>query len=119
MTGRTKRDSLDELDQDIRDHIDRLTAENIARGMTPDAAHTAARRACGNVLLTKEATRAVWVPVWIDHALQDARYAIRMFRRAPGFTAVVIDQRIAGAASFCRTGSHRSSRLYHERSDDW
>jgi putative ABC transport system permease protein len=90
MTWRTKRDSLDELDQDIRDHIDRETEANIARGMTADAAYAAARRAFGNVMLTKEATRAVWVPVWIDHVLLDVRYAIRMFRRAPGFTAVVI-----------------------------
>jgi hypothetical protein len=64
MTWRAKRDSLNELDQDIRDHLDRETAANVARGMTPDAAHAAAQRAFGNILLTKEATRAVWVPAW-------------------------------------------------------
>jgi hypothetical protein len=90
MNWRTQRDSLHELDEDIRDHIDRETEANIARGMTPDAAYPAAQRAFGSVTLTKEATRAVWIPVWIDQLLQDVRYAIRMFRRTPGFTAVVI-----------------------------
>jgi predicted permease len=90
MTWRAKRDSLNELDQDIRDHLDRETAANVARGMTPDAAHAAAQRAFGNILLTKEATRAVWVPAWADQLLQDVRDAIRTFRRTPGFSAVVI-----------------------------
>src|SRR6185503_8159808 len=90
MTWRTQRDSLNQLDEDIRDHIDRETQNNIARGMAPGAAHATARRAFGNVTLTKEAARAVWIPIWLDQLLQDVRYAIRMFRRTPGFTAVVI-----------------------------
>jgi putative ABC transport system permease protein len=80
--------ALDDLDDDIRDHIIRETEENIARGMEPDAAAAAARRAFGNVTLTKEAAREIWIPIWWDQLMQDASYAIRMFRRAPGFTAV-------------------------------
>jgi hypothetical protein len=51
--------ALDDLDDDTRDHLDRETAENIARGMTPDEAAAAAKRAFGNVMLTREAARAV------------------------------------------------------------
>lgn len=61
---RRAREYLDSLDDEIRDHIRRETEENIARGMTPDEAVAAARRAFGNVTQTREAVRAVWIPVW-------------------------------------------------------
>jgi putative ABC transport system permease protein len=85
-----KRHALDDLDADIRDHIERETADNIDRGMTPDDARAAALRAFGSIALTKENARAVWIPVWFDQLIQDARYGLRMIRRAPAFSAVVM-----------------------------
>lgn len=49
-----KKHPLDSLDDDIRDHIERETQENIERGMTPEAARYAARRKFGNVTRAKE-----------------------------------------------------------------
>jgi len=84
------RRALDGLRDDVLDHIERETQDNIERGMTPDAAREAAMRAFGNVTLAVEDTRAVWIPVWIDQFLQDIRYAFRLVRRNPGFSCLVI-----------------------------
>jgi hypothetical protein len=87
---RRGRESLDSLEDEIRDHILRETEENIARGMVPHEAYRAARRAFGNTMLTEEAARRIWIPVWWDQLLQDTRYGLRLCRRTPGFSVVVV-----------------------------
>src|SRR5918999_857969 len=82
--------ALDGLDQDIRDHIEHETQENIAKGMAPEDARRQATLQFGNVALTKEDTRAVWVSRRLDEVRQDIRYAFRTLRRNPGFAAIVV-----------------------------
>ena len=81
---------LDSLDDDIRDHIERETRDNIERGMPPEEARHAALRRFGNIARVKEDTRAVWRRVWLEQLLQDIRYGLRMLVRNPGFAAVVV-----------------------------
>ena len=81
---------LDSLDDDIRDHIERETRDNIERGMPPEEARHAALRKFGNITRVKEDTREVWSRVWLEQLLQDIRYGLRMLLRNPGFAAVVI-----------------------------
>ena len=62
---------LDDLDGEIRDHIEIETQDNIARGMTPEDAHYAALRKFGNIGRIKEDMRAVWTWTWFESLVQD------------------------------------------------
>jgi putative ABC transport system permease protein len=75
---------LVDLDQEIRDHIELETQENIDRGMAPEEARYAALRKFGNVTRVKEDAREVWSVVWLEQLLQDARFALRLLCKAPG-----------------------------------
>jgi predicted permease len=79
---------MDDLDQDIRDHIERETQDNIDRGMPPEEARYAALRKFGNVTQIKEETRSVWSFVWLEQLFNDVRCGVRQLRGSPGFTTV-------------------------------
>ena len=66
--GRRKRMMAD-LEQDIRDHIELETRENLDRGMSPEEARHAVRRKFGNVDSIVEETWEVWSVVWLEQLL--------------------------------------------------
>jgi hypothetical protein len=82
--------ALDGLGQDIRDHIERETQDNIDKGMTPEEARRQALIRFGNVALITEDTQAVWGWPFLDAIGQDLRYVLRTLRRKPAFALVVI-----------------------------
>lgn len=86
---RSKR-ALHGLNDDIRDHIEHETRTFMAQGLSPEEARRQAMLEFGNVALIQEDTRRVWTWLWLEHLAQDARFALRMLRREPGFAAVAL-----------------------------
>jgi len=81
---------LQDLDQEIRDHIAMATQDNIDRGMSPEEARYAALRKLGNVTRIKEDAREVWTVVWLEQVLQDVQFALRQLGKSPAFTVVAV-----------------------------
>src|SRR5436189_5420892 len=79
-----------ELREEIETHLRMAAADGVARGQDPRDAAAAARRELGNLSQIRDATREVWARRWLEHAAQDVRYALRTFRRNPGFALVAI-----------------------------
>jgi hypothetical protein len=85
-----RRPDLEDLDGEIREHIEAETHDNVARGMSEEEARTAALRKFGNVARVKEDVRAVWMSDRLDQLRQDARDAVRYVRRNPAFSLTIV-----------------------------
>jgi len=79
-----------ELDEELRYHIERQIEENVAKGMKPEEARHAALRAMGGVERRKEECRDVRRVRLIEDLIQDVRYGLRILLKSKGFTAVAV-----------------------------
>jgi predicted permease len=79
-----------QLDKELRFHLDQHVADLTARGLRPERAVREARLALGGPEQVKEQCRDARGTRWLEDLLQDLRYALRTLRHKPGFAAVAL-----------------------------
>ena len=85
-----RRRADDELDEELRFHLDHKIEEGIAEGLSPEEARYRALRAMGGLDQKKEEMRDARRVHWLTDFVDDVRYAVRSLRRTPGLTAFVV-----------------------------
>ncbi|HZP06878.1 MAG TPA: ABC transporter permease [Terracidiphilus sp.] len=79
-----------ELAREVEAHLVLIADDFERRGMSPEEARVAAKRAYGGVEQAKQAHRDERSLLWMEHSLQDLRHAGRALAHSPGFTLVAI-----------------------------
>ena len=86
-----QRRELDEqLDKELRFHIESRATELEASGIAPADALAKARREFGSATRASEESRAAWQFRWIEDLFTDLRYGLRSLRRSPGFALTAV-----------------------------
>ena len=86
----TRRRRYDELSQSIQEHLEEKIADLVDSDMPREEAERTARREFGNVTLVEQHSREVWQWPTLESILADLRFALRQFRKAPGFAVTAI-----------------------------
>jgi predicted permease len=79
-----------ELDEELREHLERKTEEYVAKGMAPEEAARRARLDLGGIEQTKDQCRDTRGVNGIQDLIQDLRYALRRLRMARAFTSATV-----------------------------
>src|SRR5713101_6225623 len=112
-----------DLDEELRSHLEMRAENNVAEGMSAEDARQDAVRRFGNPTRIKEATRVEHIARWLETLGQDLRYALRIMRKKPGFSAMailIVAVGIgAGTTLFSITDTALRRGLYGPISDRW
>ncbi|HWA56734.1 MAG TPA: ABC transporter permease [Gemmatimonadales bacterium] len=85
-----RRQLADNLADEIAFHVEERTRENLARGMSPEAARRDAEQRFGNAAIVMDRTRDADVVGWLDTLVTDAMQAFRSLRRRPGLVLTTV-----------------------------
>jgi putative ABC transport system permease protein len=79
-----------EIDAELREHMAMCIDDNMARGMSREAAERDARRRFGNPTVMRERVSAEDAALGLESLWHDLRSALRVFTKSPGFAFVVV-----------------------------
>lgn len=88
-----------DIDEELRAHIDMRTADNIAAGMPEEEARRDARIRFGNPAVVREWVRAVDLALTVDSIVGDIRFALRQLKWSPGFAFAAVLMLALGVAA--------------------
>src|SRR5271156_5825815 len=80
----------EELDDELRDHLELKTQQYVSQGLAPQVARRAAVLEMGGIEKRKEECRDARGTHFLETFIQDLRYGFRMLRKSPGFAAIAI-----------------------------
>lgn len=85
-----RRKCEEELEKELRFHLDLHTSDLVAQGYSPEEARRQATLALGGTEQVKEKCRDARGTRWLADVLQDLRYGVRILAKQSGFTAVAV-----------------------------
>jgi putative ABC transport system permease protein len=81
---------LQDIEEELRVHVEIETETNIERGMAPDEARAAALKSFGNLSRNTELGYDIRGAGWLETFWQDLRYGTRMLMKQSGFTLIAV-----------------------------